>query len=52
MTVELKEIIIQLANTLGYERPTYLAGQNNSTLQQRLKKMIIQKYKEDFEQPL
>jgi hypothetical protein len=49
---ELKEIIIQLANTLGYSKPTYLTGSNNSTLQQRLKKMIIQKYKEDFEELL
>ena len=49
---ELKEIIIQLANTLGYSKPTYLTGSNNSTLQQRLKRMIIQKYKEDFDEPL
>lgn len=49
---QLKELIIQLADTLGYVKPTYLAGQNNSTLQQRLKKMVIQKYKEDFEETL
>jgi hypothetical protein len=47
---ELKEIISQLTLKLTGKRATYLAGTNNARLKERLKKLIVDKYKADMEQ--